>query len=47
VSLSLAPKVVEYIQNQPQHHRTRTFEEEFVAFLNRHNIAYDPKHVFG
>ncbi len=33
--------------NQPQHHRTRTFEEEFLAFLKRHSIAYDPKHVFG
>jgi putative transposase len=47
VSLSLAPKVVEYIHNQAQHHRTRTFEEEFVAFLERHNIAYDPQYVFG
>jgi putative transposase len=47
VSLSLAPKVVEYIQNQPRHHRARTFEEEFLAFLERHRIAYDPKYVFG
>ncbi len=47
VSLSLAPKVIEYIDNQAEHHRMRSFEEEFVAFLKRHNIAYDPRHVFG
>ncbi len=47
VSLSLTAKVIEYIENQAEHHRTRSFEEEFVAFLKRHSIAYDPRHVFG
>jgi putative transposase len=47
VSLSLAPKVIQYIDNQAEHHRTRSFEEEFVTFIQQHNIAYDPKYVFG
>ena len=33
VSQSNAAAVIEYIENQREHHRTRTFEEEFVALL--------------
>ncbi|MEK6675830.1 MAG: IS200/IS605 family transposase [Planctomycetota bacterium] len=36
-----------YINAQREHHRVRTFEEEFTAFLKRHGIAYDERHVFG
>lgn len=38
---------VAYIQRQEEHHRTRTFEEEFVEFLQRHNMAFDARYVFG
>lgn len=24
-----------------------TFEEEFIAFLKKHGVEYDPKYVFG
>ena len=34
------------IAGQAEHHWRRTFEEEFVEFLNRHEIAYDPRYVF-
>jgi REP element-mobilizing transposase RayT len=47
VSASLVPKVIEYVRNQAEHHRERTFDEEFVAFLEKHGIAYDPRYVFG
>jgi REP element-mobilizing transposase RayT len=47
VSLSLVPKVAAYIRDQPEHHRTQTFEQEFVAFLQRHGIGYDPEYVLG
>lgn len=30
-----------YIQNQEEHHRTRTYREEVIAFLQRHGIAFD------
>jgi REP element-mobilizing transposase RayT len=36
-----------YIANQREHHRTKTFQEEFVAFLERHEIEYDPRFVWG
>jgi hypothetical protein len=32
---------------QAEHHHKRSFEEEFTAFLQKHDIAYDPKFVFG
>jgi putative transposase len=39
--------VARYITNQREHHRTRSFEEEYVAFLEKHEIDYDPKYVWG
>ena len=29
------------IQRQAEHHRTRTFQEELIAFLTKHGINYD------
>ncbi len=42
VSESLKTNVMRYIANQQQHHRKVTFEEEFIAFLKRHKIPFDP-----
>ena len=47
VSRSNVPAVANYIDAQEQHHRKRTFHEEFVELLVKHGIAYDPKYVFG
>ncbi len=47
VSRSNIPAVVKYIQNQERHHRKINFEEEFIAFLEKHGIEYDPRCVFG
>lgn len=46
VSRSQEEAVREYIAGQKRHHRTQTFEEEFIAFLDRHGIEYDPRYVF-
>jgi len=46
VSESNAPAVIEYIRSQAEHHRKRSFEEELVALLEKHNVDYDPGHVF-
>jgi putative transposase len=32
---------INYIQSQAEHHRTRTFKEEFIAFLKKHSLEYD------
>ena len=38
--------VVHYIKNQEAHHSRRTFREEYLEFLNRFDVAYNPKYVF-
>lgn len=40
-SHSQSEKVCEYIKNQEKHHKTMTFREEFVVFLNKFDIEYD------
>ena len=45
-SKSQAETVVEYILNQPLHHRKRTFREEYHKFLNNYEIAFDERYVF-
>jgi REP-associated tyrosine transposase len=46
VSVSQVPRTIAYIKNQKEHHRQRTFAEEFIELLNRHGIDYDPRYVF-
>jgi putative transposase len=46
VSESLVPVIRKYIQNQTEHHRKQTFQEEFVALLERHGIEYDPQYLW-
>jgi len=36
-----------YIARQEQHHRKRDFQAEFVAFLKKHRVDYDPRYVWG
>ncbi len=47
VSESRLAAVVEYVRNQEEHHRRKTFQEEFVEFLERHGIAYDERYLWG
>jgi REP element-mobilizing transposase RayT len=44
VSESATQGVIEYIQNQEQHHRRMPFAEEVRLFLEKHGIPYDPDH---
>ena len=46
VSRSNVDKVVQYIEGQEEHHKIRSFEDEFLSLLKRHGIAYDPEHVW-
>jgi REP-associated tyrosine transposase len=47
VSASQIETVKNYIRNQREHHRKRTFEQEFLAMLKKARIPYDSKYVFG
>ncbi|MCO6044151.1 IS200/IS605 family transposase [Aeoliella sp. ICT_H6.2] len=46
VSVSQREVVSQYVRNQQEHHRQRSFQEEFLGLLKRHQIEYDPKYVF-
>jgi putative transposase len=38
--------VTNYILNQPEHHRQKTFREEYMAFLQEFEINYKPEYLF-
>ncbi len=46
VSESSVLAVHDYICGQAEHHRTRSFQDEFRAFLERHGLAFDEKYVW-
>jgi len=46
LSVSLLDKTIQYIKNQQAHHRKMTFQEEFVALLKKHQIAYDERYLW-
>lgn len=38
--------VSEYIANQHEHHRNKTFQEEYRAFLKKYKVVYDERYVW-
>jgi REP-associated tyrosine transposase len=46
VSESNVAAVTKYIAEQEEHHRKRSFQGEFVAFLKKNNVAYDEKYIW-
>lgn len=46
VSVSHIPQTVTYIKNQGEHHRTKSFMEEYVSFLKKHQIDYDERYLW-
>jgi REP element-mobilizing transposase RayT len=47
VSPSSVDVVQKYIRNQKEHHRRRSFEEEFRAMLDKSGIAYETEKLFA
>lgn len=46
VSQSAIDKVVKYILNQQEHHKKKTFREEYIEFLHAYKIEYNPDYIF-
>ncbi|MFC0875195.1 IS200/IS605 family transposase [Saccharicrinis sp. FJH2] len=38
--------IIRYIKGQEEHHRRKSFREEYIDFLNEFKIDYDPKYIF-
>jgi hypothetical protein len=47
VSASNVDAVRHYIQNQAEHHRRCSFEDEFVALLDKSGVTFNRAEVFG
>ena len=46
VSYSQREPVEDYIRNQREHHRKRTFKDEYIEFLRRHDIEFEERYLF-
>jgi len=46
VSASVLEKVKRYIANQEQHHRKKSFQEEYVEFLKSSGVEYDEHYLW-
>lgn len=46
VSFSNIQSVQRYVRNQAEHHRKKSFQEEYIEFLKRHRIEFDPRYLF-
>ncbi len=46
VSQSQVPVVRRYIQGQEEHHRVRSFEDEYRELLERHGIEFEERYLF-
>ncbi len=46
VGVSQIPKIIGYIGNQGEHHRRKSFKEEFLAILDKHRIDYDERYLW-
>ena len=47
IGVSQIPATISYIGSQEEHHRVRTFEEEYIAFLQKHGVEYDERWMWG
>lgn len=46
VNPSQVDVVVNYINNQHNHHKKKTFQEEYRAFLKKYKVEYDEKYIW-
>jgi putative transposase len=46
VSESALESIVQYVSDQETHHKTVTFQDEYRAFLQRHNVSFDERYVW-
>ena len=47
IGVSGIDDTIAYIKSQEEHHRKRTFQEEFLAFLRKHGIEHDERYTWG
>ena len=46
VSPSQLDAVLEYVQGQEEHHRSRSFQEEYREVLHKHGVEFDERYAW-
>jgi len=46
VCISNIPDTIAYIAGQEEHHRRKSFQEEYLAFLKKHDIKCDERYLW-
>ena len=46
ISPSQLELVLKYVQRQEEHHRTRTFQEEYCELLRKHGVNFDERYLW-
>jgi REP element-mobilizing transposase RayT len=46
LGISQVDRTIAYIESQREHHRRKSFQEEFLAFLKKHHIEYDERYIW-
>ena len=44
-SIDAKERLIEYVNNQVEHHRKKTFREEYKELLNEHGIDYEERYL--
>ncbi|MBK9581677.1 MAG: IS200/IS605 family transposase [Saprospiraceae bacterium] len=44
-SIKEKDRLIEYVKNQEEHHRKKSFREEYVKLLDEHGIEFDEKYL--
>ncbi|MBK7699383.1 MAG: IS200/IS605 family transposase [Saprospiraceae bacterium] len=44
-SIKEKDRLIEYVKNQEEHHRKKSFREEYVKLLGEHGIEFDEKYL--
>jgi putative transposase len=39
--------VIRYIQNQEQHHKKKSFRDEYIEMLQKFSVTYDERYIFS
>ncbi len=47
ISISHVENTVRYINNQVEHHKNFSFQEEYLRILKKHGVKYDEKYLWG
>jgi putative transposase len=46
VSRSHLDRVANYVDNQEMHHRRKSFQQEYIEFLQRYHVPFDRRYIF-